>query len=156
MVFSTPMSVKARLGSGFASVLPLWAPYKLFIKPVWDVIPNLMWLFAMFVSLGAFAVTVLLLLVAIFGITRKVVFDESTRIIYVTESHLVKKECRSKYAFAEVAQLGVISHDWSDGPSTYELQLTLSTGKVISFGDFSSQADAESTLSSLCTMIGKI
>ena len=156
MVFSTTMSVKARLGFGFTAAMPLLAPYQLLIEPAWDVIPSLAWLFAVIVSLGAFAVTVLLLLVAILGINRKVVFDDSTRTIYVTESHLVQKERRFKYSFAEVVQLGVVSHDWSDGPSTYELRLTPTTGKAISFGDFSSRVDAESTLSSLRTMIGKI
>lgn len=155
MEFSTTMSVKARLGFGFAAALPLLAPYELLIKPVWDVIPSLPWMFAVLISLGAFAVTVLLLLIAILGINRKVVFDNSTRTVYITESHLIQKERMLKHSFDEVVQLEVVSHDWSDGPSTYELRMTLTTGKPISFGDFSSRMGAESTLASLLTMIGK-
>jgi hypothetical protein len=153
MVFSTTMSVKARLGFGIASTLPFLAPYELLIKPAWTDIPSLAWLFAFVVSLGAIAVSILLLLVAIFGMNRLVEFNATSKTIRITESHLMQRKQEFKYSFADVAQIEVISHDWTEGPSTYEIRLMLNKGKPFAFGDFSKGVDAESALSSLKAMI---
>jgi len=122
MVFSTTMSVKARLGFGLAATLPLLAPYNLLIKPVWADTPSLAWFFFLVVGLGAMAVSVLLFLVAIYGINRRVEFDDTAKVIRVTESHLVQRQ--RNFTF--------------------------------SFGDFSSRVDAESTRSSLRTMLDQL
>lgn len=156
MVFSTTMSVKARVGFGLVAILPLLAPYKLLIKTVWADIPGLTWLFFIIISLGAISVTVLLFLVAVYGINRRVEFDDISRTIRVTESHLMQRQRKFNYRFLEVAQLEVVCHDWSDGPSTYEIRLTTNTGMSFTFGDFSSRVDAETTLSSLRAMIEKL
>jgi len=153
MLFSTMMSSKARLGFGLAATLPLIAPYELLIKPAWTEILNLFWLFAFIVSLGAMSVSVLLLLVAIFGLNQRVEFDASTHTIHVADSHLLQRKREIQYSFSDVAGIEVISHDWTDGPSTYEISLTPKAGKPFTFGDFSKQHDAESVRSSLIAMV---
>jgi len=154
MVFSTTMSAKARLGFGLVAALPLLAPYNLLVKPDWAGTPGLTLLFAVAVSLGAVAVSVLLLLVAIFGINRRVEFNPIAKTVHVSESHLMQSKREIDFRFAEIAQLELVCHDWSDGPSTYEIRLTPSVGKPFAFGDFSSHASAESTLASLRTIVG--
>lgn len=155
MVFSTAISLKARLAFGVAATLPLLAPYELLIKPVWTDTPSPAWLFAVIISLGAIAVSIFLLLVAIFGINRRVEFDAKAKTIRVTESHLMQRQRECNYPFSEITQLEIVCHDWSDGPSTYKIRLTPSAGKPFAFGDFASRIDAESALSSLCAMTAR-
>lgn len=147
------MSVKARLGFGLAATLPLLVPYNLLFTHVWADIPSLASLFAVVASLGAIAVSVLLLLVAVFGINRRVEFDAAAMTIRVTESHLIQRQRKLIYSFDEVTQLEVVCHDWTDGPSTYEIRLTPTTGRPFTFGNFSSRGDAESALSSLRALV---
>lgn len=155
MVFSTTMSAKACLGFGLVAALPLLAPYNLLVKPDWTGTPSLALLFVVILSLGAIAVSVLLLLVAIFGINRRVEFDPITKTVRVSESHLMQSRREFNCPFAEIAQLKLVCHDWTDGPSTYDIRLTPSTGKPFVFGDFSSHTSAENTLASLRTIVGK-
>lgn len=148
-VFSTTMSSKARVGFALAALLPLLVPYKLLIKTSWDNVSGLWLLFATIVSLGAIAVTVGLFLVALLGINRQVEFDEATRTVRVSESHLLQRVREVNFPFADIARLEIICHDWTTGPSTYELQMSPRSGKPIAFGDFSSRGEAEAALSSL-------
>jgi hypothetical protein len=111
MLFSTTMSIKARLGFGVVSALPLLAPYELLIKPAWTDFLSLASLFPAIISLGAIALSILLLLVAIFGINRRVEFDATAKTIRVTESHLIQRQREFNYSFSEVNQIEVICHD---------------------------------------------
>jgi hypothetical protein len=154
MVFSTTMSAKVRLGFGLVAALPLLAPYNLLVQPDLAGTPGLALLFAVAVSLGAVAVSVLLLLVAIFGINRRVEFNASAKTVHVSESHLIQSKREFNFRFVEIARLELVCHDWSDGPSTYEIRLTPIAGETFAFGDFSSLASAESTLASLRTIVG--
>lgn len=148
------MSRKARLGFGLAGILPLLAPYNLLLKPAWGNALGFSLLFTFVVSLGATAVAVLLLLVAIYGINRRVEFDKSAEVVRVLESNLLQRAREVNYAFADIAQLELVYHDWSTGPSTYEICLTPRTGKPFAFGNFSSRVDVEATLSMLRGVIG--
>lgn len=154
MVVSTTMSAKARLGFGLVAILPLLAPYNLLVKPDWAGTSGLALLFTVVVSLGAVAVSVLLILVAIFGINRRVEFNQTTKTVHVSESHLMQSKREFDYPFAEITELELVCHDWSDGPSTYDIRLTPSAGKPFAFGDFSSHASAENALASLRTIVG--
>ena len=154
LVFTTTMSTKARIGFGLAALLPCLAPYNLLIRPSWADTSSVAFLFAAVISLGAIAVSVLLLLVAIFGVNRRVEFDTASKAVLVTESHLLQRTREVKYPFPDVVHLEVVSHDWSDGPSTYDIHLTPRTGKPFAFGDFSSRVKAEDTASSLRSIIG--
>ena len=147
------MSVKARLGFGAASALPFLAPYALLIQPAWSDFLSIAGLFAVVVSIGAVAVSMLLLLVALFGLNRSVEFNVGARTIQVTESHLLQRQREFSYSFAEVNQIEVVGHDWSDSPSTYEIRLTPVAGKPLSFGVFPKRADAEFVVSSLNALI---
>jgi hypothetical protein len=155
MVFSTTESIKTRLVVGIAAILPLLAPYQLLIKPVWTEVPSIARLFAVVISLGAIAVSVLLFLIATFGINRQVEFNAADKTIRVTESHLMQRKGRFEHSFDGVKQIEVICHDWSDGPSTYKLRLTPHSGRSFDFGDFSTRTDAKSVHSSLCTLLGR-
>jgi hypothetical protein len=153
MVFSTTMSSKARLGFCAVSLVPLLAPYELLVKPGWTDVPNLAWAFSLVVSLGAAAVSAILLLVAILGINRRVEFNAVSGTIRIAESHLLKRRQERELPFFEVAGIELVSHDWSDGPSTYDLRLVPKAGKAFAFGDFSKRADAETVLASLKAMV---
>jgi hypothetical protein len=148
------MSFKARLGFAAASTLPLLAPYQLWIQPAWTDIPSAAWLFAVAIGLGAIMVSVLLVLVAVFGLNRQVEFDVISRTIRVTESHLLHRPREHGYSFADVVKLEVICHDWSDGPSSYQIRLTPKTGKPLDFGRFEKRLDADSIRSSLQALLG--
>ena len=149
------MSAKARTGFGLAAALPLLAPYELLVKPDWSGASGFAFLFGLVVSLGAVLVSVLMLFVAIFGINRRVEFDPATKTVHVTESHLMQRERRFACPFAEIVKLELGAHDWSDGPSTYDIHLTPGAGKPFAFGDFSSRTSAENALAALRAIVGK-
>lgn len=155
-VFSTTESIKARLAIVIAAMLPLLAPYQLLIKPVWSEISSIAWLFAFIISLGAITVSALLLLAAVFGINRQVEFNATDKTIRITESHLLQKKQKFEYAFDDIKEIEVVCHDWSDGPPTYKLCLTPNSGHTFDFGSFSTRTDAESVLSSLRTLLGRV
>ena len=88
--------------------MPLLAPYELLIKPAWTDIPSLAWLFVFVISLGAIVVSILLLLVAIFGLNRRVEFNAATKTIRVTESHLLQRQRELKCPFSDVVPSAAI------------------------------------------------
>lgn len=152
-VFTTTMSAKARTLFALAGVVPLLAPYELLIRPDWPDMLSIAWVLSALVSLGALVVTALLLGVAVFGLNRRVEFDATGRVVLVTDAHLLRRPRMLKLPFADVAGVEVVCHDWSDGPSTYELRLIPAIGKVVDFGNFTSRKKAESIRTGLLSLL---
>ncbi len=152
-VFTTTMSARARTLFALAGAVPLLAPYKLLIRPDWPDMLSIAWMLSALVSLGALAVTALLLGVAVFGLNRRVEFDATGRVVLVTDAHLLLRPRTLRLPFAGVTGIEVVCHDWSDGPSTYELRLTPADGKVVDFGGFTSRKEAESVRAELLTLV---
>ncbi len=152
-VFTTTMSAKARTLFALAGVVPLLAPYELLIRPDWPDMLSIAWVLSALVSLGALAVTALLLGVAVFGLNRRVEFDATGRVVLVTDAHLLLRPRTLRLPFADVADVEVVCHDWSDGPSTYELRLIPASGKAVDFGNFTSRKEAESIRTGLLSLL---
>lgn len=153
MIFSTSMSTTARVLFALAGIVPLLAPYELLVRPDWPDALSIAWVLAALVSLGALAVTVLLLCVAVFGLDQRVEFHVKDRMVQVTTAHLLVRPRTVCISFPYVAGINVVCHDWSDGPSTYDLRLTSADGTAIDFGDFRSMHEAESVRSSLLALL---
>lgn len=147
------MSARARTLFALAGAVPLLAPYELLIRPDWPDMLSIAWMLSALVSLGALVVTALLLGVAVFGLNRRVEFDAIGRVVRITDAHLLLRPRTLRLPFTGVAGIEVVCHDWSDGPSTYELRLIPADGKVVDFGDFASRKEAESVRAELLTLI---
>jgi len=152
-VLSTTMSARARTLFGLAATLPLLAPYELLLRPDWPDKLSMAWVLCALVSLGALAVTVLLAGVAVFGLNRQVEFVVNDGVVRVTDRHLLMRARTTRVPFADATALEVISHDWSDGPSTYDLRLMPGSGKGIDFGDFATRQEAESVRAELLALL---
>lgn len=148
------MSGRARAGFALIAALPLLAPYELMVRPDWSDAHGVAWGIALLVSLGAMGVSAFLLLVAVMGLNRRVVFDPAVRKVAATESHLLQLPRTRVMSFADLSGVAVICHDWSDGPSTYELELRPRNGAVVRFGEFSTRAEAEAVRDELAAMCG--
>jgi hypothetical protein len=58
-----------------------------------------------------------------------------------------------RYPFSALETLHVKTHEWSDGPATYNLALKVKGAREIEFGHFTEQAEAERYLSALERMV---
>lgn len=147
IVFEASLPPAARLGFGLTAALALVA--------FWNLLLRLPLPFLVIAGLASAAVATWMLLIALFGINRRVELDSVTRTVLVTESHLMSRTRTYRYAFTEVAHLEVCYHDWADGPSTYSIQLTpcSTLGKPVKFGFFSTRPNAEDALVHLREMI---
>lgn len=137
------MSPAFRLVLALIGLFPLVAPYELLIKPGWRDWLNPFFLFFLAISLGAMAVSVGFILAGLAGLSQRICFDIPARmLIYESDSVLIRFR-QVRYRFADVEQIEIIEHDWSEGPTTYNLQVKLKPGAKIEFGDWGLRVEAE-------------
>ena len=153
--FSSEMPLGARLLILGAGLLPLLAPYELLIKPTWQEF-SLIWLFALSISAGAIATSLLAICVAMFGMSQHIRFDSTSRGLTYSFRTAGGRHGEKQYSFSDIETLAVRTHHWSEGPATYNLALKLRATREIEFGRFGVQTDAERYLSMLTGMIGPL
>ena len=152
--FSSEMPLAARMLILGAGLLPLLAPYELLIKPTWQEF-SLIWLFALSISAGAIATSLLAICVAIFGMSQHIRFDAGSGDLTYSFKTAGGRHGEKQYPFSDIETLRVRTHHWSEGPATYNLALKLRATREIEFGRFVVQQDAERYLSVLTGMIGQ-
>jgi hypothetical protein len=146
--FSERMPAGVRVFIGLSGLFPWLAPYELLFRYGWRGF-NLVFVLGLLISLGAIAVSVIFWLVALLGLNRRTVFDFQHRTITDGSSNVLMRYREKQYTFREVTGFKVITHDWSEGPSTYELAMQLKNGAEIKFGKFAKQKEAEEAQANL-------
>lgn len=151
--FSSHFSSAARVLVLIGGVLPLLAPYELLIRPSWGSNVSSIWWFALLISAGAVVVSLLAIYFALFGLNQRIRFDSDSRVVTYGFKAALLRYREKRYPFSAIETLHVKTHEWSDGPATYNLALKLKDTREIEFGRFTDQAEAERYSSTLDKMI---
>ncbi len=153
ITFSERMPTGVRILLIVFGLIPFLAPYDLLIRPGWTSF-NLMLVFAIIISLGAVAVGFLFIFSGLFGLNQALHFDGSTRTIdYAYETPLIPIR-RFRYQFDDVSEMKVITHDWSDAPSTYGVQVIFNDNRKTEVGSFANEIEAAEALEKVNQLIG--
>ena len=151
--FSRDLRVTARTFVLIGGLFPLLVPYELLIKPSWPEGFNLLWLFAVIISAGAIGASIFFLLAALFGMSQSIRFDIVSQSIFYSYKTALMKHCHERsYPFNKVERLQVVTHEWEDGPPSYDIGLKINGVREIEFGRFILHNDAEHYLSILRRM----
>ena len=153
IVFSERMPVGLRILLIVVGFVPFLAPYDLLIRPGWTGF-SLPLLFAIVISLGAVAFGLLFIFSGLFGLNQVLHFDGSTRTIYYAYETPLIPIRRFRYQFGDVKEMKVNAHDWSEGPSTYGVQVVLSDGRKTEVGSFVKEIEAHEALEKVRHLIG--
>ncbi len=130
------------------------APYELLIRPGWNGL-SLYLIFPIFISLGAILVGCLIIATGLFGLNQTLIFAAKSRTIYYSyDSTLIPLRLKS-YKFSDIDKILINPHDWSDGPSTYSLQLIFINGQKIETGNFKTKNEAGLLLNKVAILVGK-
>jgi hypothetical protein len=125
----SPIPTGRRILFGIIALFPLIAPYELIIKINWQNYFNFFFLFALLISLGAMAVSALLLWGAIAGLNSSIRFDRSAQTFVFSFSAPVLRMRSVHYPLDSIDQLLVETHEWSDGSPSYSFTVTTNDGK---------------------------
>lgn len=119
-----------RLLLGALALVPWLAPYELLFKPRWLSPASPMFLFALVISLGAIAVSAMLLMGALLGRSRRIIIERgSDEILEVTDTVLRRRHVR-RVPLRKVRSASVMTQS-SDGPDASFLRLELDGGDVL-------------------------
>jgi hypothetical protein len=135
ITITSPVSPAKRIGLFAAGCLPLIAPYELLLRPGWQgnalgiafVVPAL-------ISLGALALSILLMLAAITSSSVRMHFDAHMRHLIETRSGLLGGPRARQVPFAGITRVHVRETTWSDGPPSYALVVELADGSRLTPG----------------------
>jgi hypothetical protein len=127
----SPMPTGRRILFGIIALFPLIAPYELIIKPNWQNVLNVFFLFVLLISIGAIAVSAILVWAAIAGLSSNLKIDRSNRTITYSTGAPVVPWRTVHYPLASLQQLSVEKTDWSDGSPSYTLVAQMVDGKAL-------------------------
>lgn len=140
--FRTRLSRGVRVVFALLALAPLATPYEFLIKPSWQG-PGLASAFACAISVGAIAISALLTTASLKGLNKIVKIDfKAKTVTYIAES-VIQKRSEAIYPFDQIKGVNIVAHDWTDGPSTYELAFTTVHGVKFDCGAFDSRTTAE-------------
>ncbi|MDZ4178134.1 MAG: hypothetical protein U1E29_02700 [Coriobacteriia bacterium] len=129
-----PMRIGTRLLLAAASLIPLLAPYELLLRVEWESLLNPFFIFAALISLGAVALSGLLLLAAIAGLSARIVFDLTrATVTYSTWAPVIRRRT-SVFPLAAIERVEAGTREWSDASPTHHVRVSISGGTVIEIG----------------------
>lgn len=94
------------------------------------------------------------LAVGLLGLNQTLIFDRATQMVYYTHESAVIPLRRRAFRFTEIYALSILTHDWSEGPSTYGLSVVFESGQKVSIGNFTQKAEADQFLAKINTLTG--
>lgn len=148
------MSAGLRVLMVLLAALPLLAPYELLMKPHWQGY-GIAWGFALVISLGAVAVSLLLVAAGLLGLNRKLTIDAGEQAVhYAYESALMPLRGR-RYGFAEVSRVWIETHDWTDGPASHGICFSFQDGRKVEVGNFDHISAAQECLGHIEALLQK-
>jgi hypothetical protein len=148
------MSPGQRLLLGGLSLVPLMAPYELLVKVHWGGSAGPVLWVAAIVSLGAIAVTGLLLFSALAGLSSRMIFDKRAgRLIYSASALVVRPWVRD-FPIGAIARVETAIREWSDGDPSYSLRVVLTDGERLRSGSSWSRAEIDAIQVRLARFLG--
>jgi hypothetical protein len=125
------------------ALFPLLAPYELLLRPRWNDIVNVFFLFAALVSLGALSVSALLVWGAVAGIKSRMRFDRGRGLFSYTAWAPVMGTRTSRCPLDAIAALETETHEWSDGSPTYSLKVVMADQQTFRSGSSWSREEVD-------------
>jgi hypothetical protein len=123
--------------------IPWIAPYELIIKPDWSSYLNVFFAFAALVAVGAVVVSGLVFWAAIAGLNSQLVFDKHRGTLTYSAAAPVVRMQTVQCPIADIEDISLTTHDWTDGSPSYALSVSLADGRVFSSGSSWSKAEIE-------------
>ncbi len=123
-------------------VIPAFiVPYK-FLQPHWGEF-SLYFVFLVIISIGAILLGGMFMAAGLFGLNQILRFTiKSKTILYSYESTLMPLR-RKTYKFSDIANIEIITHDWTEGQSTHGLKFTFKDGQKTEPCSFEKRNEAE-------------
>jgi hypothetical protein len=121
------LTAGGRVALFLVGLVPLLAPYELLLRPRWTTFASPVFAFFLIISLGATAVSMLLMSGAFLGRSTQLVIERASRTVRRTTRGLLRATTRSA-PLEQVVSATVTRHEDSDGPDTSSLCLTLTDG----------------------------
>jgi hypothetical protein len=149
-----PMPTGRRFFFLFIALIPCLAPYELLIRPGWENIANLFFLFAAVISAGAMAVSAFCVWAAIAGLDSRMTFSRARGLFTHSARAPVLPMRTREYAIDSIAALEVEKHDWSDGSPSYSFGVVLRDGRKLHLGSSWSKPEAEAVRDEAAAFLG--
>lgn len=140
---SSQMPFGRRVLLALIALVPLIAPYELLVRPGWETLLHPAFLFALAVSLGALAVSGLLLFASVAGLEQRLRFDTTTSTFTYWRRAPVVTPQAFIWPFSAIESIELVAHKWSDGPDTYSVHVLGASGTLASTASTESLSDAE-------------
>lgn len=138
-----PMPPGRRIFLLLVALVPCFAQYQLLIRPRWESIANVCFLFAAVISIGAMAVSALHLLAAAAGMDSRMTFSRTQGVFtHSTRAPLMPRRTR-KYRIDSIAGLEVGTRGWGEGSPSYSFDIVLRNRERLRLGSASSRSEAE-------------
>ncbi len=125
------------------ALFPLAAPYELLVRPRWESIWNIYFLFMAVISLGALLVTTIFAMTALAGLSSVMRFDRSSGLFSYTAHAPIVPRRKKEYPLGSIQAVEVDAHEWSEGPPSYSLRVRMVDGVVFSSGSESKKEEVE-------------
>lgn len=115
-------------------LFPLLAPYELLLEVEWQHYLNPFFFIAVLISVGAIALSALLVFAAAAGLSSQLAFDKRTGTLrYHFEAPVIRRR-KSEYLLSDINSIEVGMRDWSDSSPTYHLKVIVSDGTTFESG----------------------
>ena len=125
------------------ALFPLLAPYELLIRPNWNSIWHLSFLFVLVISIGAMAVSAFLVWAAVAGLNASLRFDRSEGTFTYGAGAPIVRWKSQQGLIEDITDLRIAKKDWSDGGPSYALVIQMADGRTFKSGSSWSREEIE-------------
>lgn len=150
----SPMPVGKRVLFLLLAVFPLYGPYELLFRVRWNDFLNVFFLFAALVSLGAIALSALLVWGAAAGIQSRMRFDRGWRRFTQAAWAPVMGTRTVTCPLDAIAALEIEKHEWSDGSPSYSLKVVMEDQQTFQTGSSWSREEVEALRQRVSSFLG--
>ncbi len=150
----SPMPVGKRVLFLLMSCFPFLAPYELILRPDWEDYRNLFFLMAAGISVGALAVSALLVWAALAGLSSTLRFDRAQGILTYTAGAPIIRWRAHRCPIADISHLRVEKHDWSEGSPSYSFRAHMEDGTEFRSGSSWSKEEIEEIYQRVSAFLG--
>jgi len=150
----SPMPVGQRVLFLAFGLFPLLAPYQLIIRPGWSDYMNPFFLFALVISVGAVAVSLILAWAGIAGLSSRIRFDrERGTVTYQTCAPIVPLRT-VRPSIGSIAGVQTVTHDWTDGSPSFSFVTEMEDGSTFKCGSSWSRKEIDGIIVQVSTFLG--
>jgi hypothetical protein len=129
---------------GMLSLFPLLAPYELLWRVQWTNFLNLFFVLAAVISVGAAALSGILIFAAVAGLSSRITLDSARSTFTYSERAPVVRQRTRVLPLSSLQSVQVRTHEWSDGAPSFSLTFRMADGSELNTGSSWMREDVES------------